>query len=111
MIALKSDLTSQLKNVDEYLNAGTAVTMVSYYDANGNFVYSSGKRSKWTTALGKNKVILWHEEFISTYSSGRYAPANAQTIKIESPFIEDGEFNKEVPYTAYRQIQVVAARV
>ena len=111
MVALKSDLTAQLKNVNEYLNEGTAVTKVSYFDANGDLIYSYDKRSKWTTALGKSKVMLWHKDFIGTYSSGMYAPHNAQTIKIESPFVENDKFNKEVAYTAHRQVQVVAARV
>jgi len=106
MLNLKSELTEKLDNVNQYLKEGTAVTKISYFDANNNLICSQKKRSKWTTAIGKNSVMRAHEDFIGLYTH-LFIPEDACSLKVESPFIDDNITTKKVPYTAYRDVQVI----
>jgi hypothetical protein len=109
MISLKTELSEKLENVNQYLADGTALSKVEYYDDNGKLIYVDSISSKWTTALGKQRVETAHRAFIGYYTSNVHS--NTHFIRVTSPFVETKVVKDKVRFTASRDVNVNYAKV
>jgi len=81
---LRTDLSAKLNELDNYFDEGEATTTIFYYNYLNKLIQTRKISSKWTTALGKDRVKKNHLDFIKNHTST--VPRGTHTIKVSSPF-------------------------
>jgi hypothetical protein len=104
-LSFREELESKLAEVKDYLEPGSAVTTINFYNARKKLVTSRVIRGSWTTSLGKSRVELNHKNFVNYHTSN--PPAEGKSAKVISPFYPRGYTTNTVAYTAYRNLPIV----
>lgn len=105
LLALRDKTQKELETINNYLESGSLQTTVTWYNAEGKIVGNDKLRSKWTTALGKQRIETNHREFIA--EAAQNLPVNVTKIVINSPFVNDGVKVQNVVVRRIMPIEVV----